>query len=35
VKRYHTDKAVAIRNINIFNDNTMCHFRNIWKRTQK
>ena len=26
VERYHPDKAVASRNINIFNDNAMCHF---------
>jgi len=34
VERYHRDKAVASRNINIFNDNAMCHFRNILKRRQ-
>jgi len=35
VERYHPDKAVASRTINIFNDNAMCHFRNILKRRQK
>jgi len=31
VERYHPDKAVASRSINIFHDNAMCHFRNILK----
>jgi len=35
VERYHPNKAVASRNINIINDNAMCHFRNILKRRQK
>ncbi|KDR15886.1 hypothetical protein L798_09812 [Zootermopsis nevadensis] len=35
VERYHHDKAVASRSINIFNDNAMCHFINILKRRQK
>ena len=35
MERYHPDKAVASRSINIFNDNAMCHFRNILKRIQK
>ena len=35
VEQYHPDKAVASRSINIFNDNAMCHFRNISKRRQK
>ena len=35
VGRYHRDKAVASRSINIFNGNAMCHFRNILKRRQK
>jgi len=35
VERYHPDKAVASRSINIFSDNAMCHFRNILKRRQK
>jgi len=35
VERYHPNKAVASRSINIFNDNVMCHFRNILKRRQK
>ena len=35
VERYHPDNAVASRSINIFNDNAMCHFRNIFKRRQK
>jgi len=35
VERYHPDKAVASRSINIFNDNAMRHFRNILKRRQK
>ena len=35
VEWYHPDKAVASRSINIFNDNAMCHFRNILKRRQK
>ena len=35
VERYHPDKAVASRSINIFIDNVMCHFRNILKRRQK
>jgi len=29
------DKAVASRSISIFNDNAMCHFRNILKHRQK
>ena len=33
--RYHPNKAVASRSINIFNDNAMCHCRNILKRRQK
>ena len=32
VERHHPDKAIASRSINIFNDNAMCHFRNILKR---
>ena len=35
VERYHPDKAVASRGINIFNDNAVCHFRNILERRQK
>ena len=35
VERYHPDKAVASRSINIFNDNAKCYFRNILKRRQK
>ena len=35
VERYHPDKAVVSRSINIFKDNAMCHFRNILKRRQK
>jgi len=35
VERYHPDKAVASRSINIFNDNAIRHFRNILKHTQK
>ena len=35
LERYHPDKAVASRSINIFNDNAMCHFRNILKCRQK
>ena len=35
MERYHPDKAVASRSINMFNDNAMCHFRNILKRRQK
>ena len=35
VERYHPNKAVASRTINIFNDNAMSHFRNILKRNQK
>ena len=35
VERYQPDKVVASRSINIFNDNAMCHFRNILKRRQK
>ena len=35
VERYHPNKAVAGRCINIFNDNAMSHFRNILKRKQK
>jgi len=35
VERYHPDKAVASRNIDIFNDNAICHFRNILKCRQK
>jgi len=35
VERYHPDKTVASRSINIFNDNAMCHFRNILKHRQK
>jgi len=35
VEQYHPDTAVASRSINIFNDNAMCHFRNILKRRQK
>jgi len=35
VEQYHPDKAVASRSINIFNDNAMCHFRNILKRRKK
>jgi hypothetical protein len=34
VERYHPDKAVASRSINIFNDNAMFHFRNVLKRRQ-
>lgn len=35
VERYHTDKAVASRSINIFNDNAMMpHFRKISKHRQ-
>ena len=29
------DKTVASRSLNIFNDNAMCHFRNILQRRQK
>ena len=35
VQRYHPDKAVASRGINIFNHNATCHFRNILKRRKK
>jgi len=35
MERYHPNKAVASRSINIFNDKTMCHFRNILKHRQK
>lgn len=35
VERYHTDKAVASRIINIFSDNAISRFRNILKRRQK
>jgi len=35
MERYHPDKAVASCSINIFNDNAMCHFRNILKPRQK
>jgi len=35
VERYHPNKAVASRSINMFNDNAMCHFTNILKRRQK
>jgi hypothetical protein len=35
VERYHPDKAVTNRIINLFNDNAMSHFRNILKRRQK
>jgi len=35
MEQYHPDKAVASRSINIFNDNAMCHFRNILKCRQK
>ena len=35
VERYHPDKTVASRSINIFNYNAMCHFRNILKHRQK
>ena len=35
MERYHPDKAVASRSINIFNDNAMCHYRNILKPRQK
>ena len=35
VERYHPDKAVESRSINIFNDNAMCHFRNNLKCRKK
>jgi hypothetical protein len=35
MERYHPDKVVASRSINIFNDNAMFHFRNILKCRQK
>ena len=35
VERYHPDKAVASRTINISNDNAMRHFRHILKPRKK
>ena len=35
VEKHHPNKAVAVRAMNIFNDNAMSHFREILKRRQK
>jgi hypothetical protein len=35
VEKYHPNKAVAVRVMNIFNDSAMSHFREILKRRQK
>jgi hypothetical protein len=35
VEKHQPNKAVAVRAINIFNDNAMSHFREILKRRQK
>jgi hypothetical protein len=35
VERYHPNTAVASRSINFFNDNAICHCRNILKLGQK
>jgi hypothetical protein len=35
VEKRHTNKAVALRVMNIFNDNAMSHFREILKRWKK
>uniref|UniRef100_T1HWD4 DDE-1 domain-containing protein n=1 Tax=Rhodnius prolixus TaxID=13249 RepID=T1HWD4_RHOPR len=35
VENYHPNKAVAMRSINLFNDNAVSHFEDILKRRQK
>ena len=35
VEKHHPNKAVAVRAMNIFNDNAMSHFREILKRREK
>jgi hypothetical protein len=35
VENHHLSKAVAVREMNLFNDNTMSYFREILKRRQK
>ena len=35
VEKHHPNKAVAVRAMNIFNDNAMSHFREILERKQK
>jgi hypothetical protein len=35
VEKHHPSKAVAVRAINLFNDNAMSYFREIFKRRQK
>ncbi|XP_053061033.1 centlein isoform X1 [Acinonyx jubatus] len=35
VKKHHPNKSVAVQAMNLFNDNTMSHFREILKRSQK
>ena len=35
VKKYHCDIVVANRTVNLFNDNVMSHFRNIFQRRQE
>ena len=34
-RKHHLNKAVAVRAINLFNDNAMSHFCEILKRSQK
>jgi hypothetical protein len=35
VEKYHPSKAVAVRAMNLFNDNAMSYFREILKRRQE
>jgi hypothetical protein len=35
IERHHPSNAVAVRAMNLFNDNAMSHFREILKRRQK
>jgi len=35
VEKHHPNKAVAVRAMNLFNDNAMSHFYKILKRRQK
>ena len=35
VEKYHPDKALPSQNVDLFNEKTMSHFRNILKHTQK
>jgi hypothetical protein len=35
VEKHHPSKAVAVRSMNLFNDNAMSYFREILRRRQK